>query len=84
LSFGRVFLFAELEKCAPDRGSAFEIALHDWMRRRAFFIMQIVRHDSDVFTAPPAATIVRVVDRRGDRTELLTSLFEPQVHGARG
>ena len=55
----------------------------------AFFIIQINRRDGDVFTAPPAATVVGegdgvVLIGRPNRAEILTSLFEPRLRGARG
>lgn len=57
--------------------------------RGAFFIIQINRRDGDVFTAPPATTVVGEGDAvvligRPNRTEILTALFEPRVRGARG
>jgi voltage-gated potassium channel Kch len=55
----------------------------------AFFIIQINRRDGDVFTAPPPATIVGegdgvVLIGRPNRAEILTSLFEARLRGARG
>jgi voltage-gated potassium channel Kch len=55
----------------------------------AFFIIQINRRDGDVFTSPPATTIVNegdgvVLIGRPNRAEILTSLFEPRLRGARG
>jgi voltage-gated potassium channel len=55
----------------------------------AFFIIQINRRDGDVFTAPPATTVVGegdgvVLIGRPNRAEILTSLFEARVRGARG
>ena len=55
----------------------------------AFYIVQINRRDGDVFTAPPAETVVGegdgvVLIGRPNRAEILTSLFEPRVRGARG
>jgi voltage-gated potassium channel len=55
----------------------------------AFFIIQINRRDGDVFTSPPATTVVGegdgvVLIGRPNRAEILTSLFEPRVRGARG
>jgi voltage-gated potassium channel Kch len=55
----------------------------------AFFIIQINRRDGDVFTAPPATAVVGegdgvVLIGRPNRAEILTSLFEPRVRGARG
>jgi voltage-gated potassium channel len=55
----------------------------------AFFIIQINRSDGDVFTSPPPTTIVGegdgvVLIGRPNRAEILTSLFEPRVRGARG
>ena len=57
--------------------------------RGAFFIIQINRRDGDVFTAPPATAVVGegdgvVLIGRPNRAEILTSLFEPRVRGARG
>jgi voltage-gated potassium channel len=57
--------------------------------RGAFFIIQINRRDGDVFTAPPATTVVGegdgvVLIGRPNRAEILTSLFEARVRGARG
>ncbi len=55
----------------------------------AFFIIQVNRRDGDVFTSPPPTTIVGegdgvVLIGRPNRAEILTSLFEPRVRGARG
>jgi len=55
----------------------------------AFFIIQINRRDGDVFTAPPPSTIVGegdgvVLIGRPNRAEILTSLFEARLRGARG
>ena len=55
----------------------------------AFFIIQINRRDGDVFTAPPPATVVGegdgvVLIGRPNRAEILTSLFEARLRGARG
>ena len=55
----------------------------------AFFIIQINRSDGDVFTSPPSTTVVGegdgvVLIGRPNRAEILTSLFEPRVRGARG
>jgi voltage-gated potassium channel len=55
----------------------------------AFFIIQINRRDGDVFTAPPPATIVGegdgvVLIGRPNRADILTSLFEARLRGARG
>jgi voltage-gated potassium channel Kch len=55
----------------------------------AFFIIQINRRDGDVFTSPPATTVVGEGDAvvligRPNRAEIITSLFEPRVRGARG
>jgi voltage-gated potassium channel len=55
----------------------------------AFFIIQVNRRDGDVFTSPPATTIVGegdgvVLIGRPNRADILTSLFEPRVRGARG
>jgi voltage-gated potassium channel len=57
--------------------------------RGAFFIVQINRRDGDVFTAPPATTVVGegdgvVLIGRPNRAAILTSLFEPRARGARG
>ena len=54
----------------------------------AFFIIRINRRDGDVFTAPPPTAIVGegdgvVLIGRPNRAEILTSLFEPRVRGAR-
>ncbi len=55
----------------------------------AFFIIQINRRDGDVFTDPPATTVVDEGDSivligRPNRADILTALFEPRVRGARG
>jgi Trk K+ transport system NAD-binding subunit len=55
----------------------------------AFFIIQINRRDGDVHTAPTAESIVGEGDSvvligRPNRAEILTSLFEPRLRGARG
>jgi voltage-gated potassium channel len=55
----------------------------------AFFIIQINRRDGDVFTAPPSTAVIGegdgvVLIGRPNRAEVLTSLFEPRVRGARG
>jgi voltage-gated potassium channel len=55
----------------------------------AFFIVQINRRDGDVFTAPPATTLVGegdgvVLMGRPNRAAILTALFEPRVRGPRG
>jgi voltage-gated potassium channel len=59
------------------------------LAKGAFFIIQINRRDGDVFTAPPATAVVGegdgvVLIGRPNRAEILTSLFEPRVRGARG
>jgi voltage-gated potassium channel len=55
----------------------------------AFFIIQINRRDGDVFTAPPATTVIGegdgvVLIGRPNRAAILTALFEPRIRGARG
>jgi voltage-gated potassium channel Kch len=55
----------------------------------AFFIIQINRRDGDVFTSPPPTTVVGegdgvVLIGRPNRAEILTSLFEARIRGARG
>jgi voltage-gated potassium channel len=55
----------------------------------AFFIVQINRRDGDVFTAPPATTVVDegdgvVLIGRPNRAAILTALFEPRLRGPRG
>jgi voltage-gated potassium channel len=56
----------------------------------AFFIVQINRRDGDVFTNPPASTVVGegdgvVLIGRPNRAAILTSLFEPRERlGPRG
>ena len=55
----------------------------------AFFIVQINRRDGDVFTAPPATTVVDEGDEvvligRPNRAAILTALFEPRLRGPRG
>ncbi|SHL79590.1 hypothetical protein SAMN05444159_6840 [Bradyrhizobium lablabi] len=57
--------------------------------RGANDVIQINRRDGDVFTAPPATTVVGegdgvVLIGRPNRADLLTSLFEPRLRGARG
>jgi hypothetical protein len=54
----------------------------------AFVIIQSNRRDADLFTAPPATTVVGsgvgvVLIGRPNRTEILASLFEPRLLGAR-
>jgi K+/H+ antiporter YhaU regulatory subunit KhtT len=51
--------------------------------------IQVNRRDGDVFTAPPAPTVVGegdgvVLIGRPNRADILTSLFEPRLRGARG
>jgi voltage-gated potassium channel Kch len=65
------------------------VAAIERQSKGAFFIIQINRRDGDVFTAPPATTVVGegdgvVLIGRPNRAEVLTSLFEPRVRGARG
>jgi Trk K+ transport system NAD-binding subunit len=65
------------------------VAAIERQAKGAFFIVQINRRDGDVFTAPPATTVVGegdgvVLIGRPNRAEILTSLFEPRVRGARG
>ena len=65
------------------------VAAIERQSKGAFFIIQINRSDGDVFTAPPATTVVGegdgvVLIGRPNRAEVLTSLFEPRVRGARG
>jgi K+/H+ antiporter YhaU regulatory subunit KhtT len=55
---------------------------------RAFFIIQINRRDGDVFTSPPTTVVGEgdgvVLIGRPNRAEILTSLFEARIRGARG
>jgi voltage-gated potassium channel len=66
------------------------VAAIELKSKGAFFVVQINRRDGDVYTAPPAATLVGegdgvVLIGRPNRSALLTSLFEPRVRsGARG
>jgi voltage-gated potassium channel len=65
------------------------VAAIERQARGAFFIIQINRRDGDVFTAPPATAVVGegdgvVLIGRPNRADILTSLFEPRVRGARG
>jgi voltage-gated potassium channel Kch len=57
--------------------------------RGAFFIIQINRRDGNVHTSPPPTAVVGegdgvVLIGRPNRAEILTSIFEPRVRGARG
>ena len=65
------------------------VAAIERQARGAFFIIQINRRDGDVFTAPPATTVVGegdgvVLIGRPNRADILTSLFELRSRGARG
>ena len=66
------------------------VAAIERQAKGAFFIVQINRRDGDVFTAPPAESIVAegdgiVLIGRPNRSAILTALFEPKVRsGARG
>ena len=66
------------------------VAAIERQAKGAFFIVQINRRDGDVFTAPPAESIVGegdgiVLIGRPNRSAILTALFEPKVRsGARG
>jgi voltage-gated potassium channel len=66
------------------------VAAIERQARGAFFIVQINRRDGDVFTAPPATTVVGEGDSvvligRPNRAALLTSLFETRQRlGPRG
>jgi voltage-gated potassium channel len=66
------------------------VAAIERQAKGAFFIVQINRRDGDVFTAPPADTVVGEGDSvvligRPNRATILTSLFEPRQRlGPRG
>jgi voltage-gated potassium channel Kch len=73
--------------CPADRMT---VAAIERQARGSFFIFQINRRDGDVFTNPPATTIVQESDGvvligRPDRAAVLPSLFEPRRRtGVRG
>jgi voltage-gated potassium channel len=66
------------------------VAAIERQAKGGFFIVQINRRDGDVFTNPPATTVVGegdgvVLIGRPNRAAILTSLFEPRQRvGARG
>jgi voltage-gated potassium channel len=80
----------EVVTAAPQSLAArMTVAAIERQARGAFFIIQINRRDGDVFTAPPAATVVGegdgvVLIGRPNRADILTSLFESRIRGARG
>jgi voltage-gated potassium channel Kch len=80
----------EVVTAAPQSPAArMNVGAIERQAKGAFFIIQINRRDGDVFTAPPAATVVGEGDAvvligRPNRAEILTSLFEPRLRGARG
>jgi voltage-gated potassium channel len=74
---------------APQSLARMTVAAIERQARGAFFIIQINRRDGDVFTAPPATTVVGegdgvVLIGRPNRADILTSLFELRSRGARG
>ncbi len=80
----------EVVTAAPQSPAArMTVAAIERQAKGAFFIIQINRRDGDVFTAPPATTVVGegdgvVLIGRPNRADILTSLFEPRIRGARG
>jgi voltage-gated potassium channel len=80
----------EVVTAAPQSPAArMTVAAIERQAKGAFFIIQINRRDGDVFTAPPTTTVVGegdgvVLIGRPNRADILTSLFEPRIRGARG
>jgi len=80
----------EMVTAAPQSAAVrMTVAAIERQAKGAFFIVQINRRDGDVFTAPPAETVIGegdgvVLIGRPNRAALLTSLFEPRVRGTRG
>jgi voltage-gated potassium channel len=80
----------EVITAAPQSAAVrMTVAAIERQAKGAFFIVQINRRDGDVFTAPPATTVVGegdgvVLIGRPNRAAILTSLFEPRLRGARG
>lgn len=81
----------EVVTVAPESPAVrMSVAAIEKQAKGAFFIIQINRRDGDVFTNPPATTIVGegdgiVLIGRPNRAALLTSLFEPRMRaGIRG
>jgi voltage-gated potassium channel Kch len=80
----------EVVTAAPQSPAArMTVAAIERQAKGAFFIIQINRRDGDVFTAPPTTTVVGegdgvVLIGRPNRADILTSLFEPWIRGARG
>jgi voltage-gated potassium channel Kch len=80
----------EVATAAPQSDAVrMTVAAIERQAKGAFFIVQINRRDGDVFTAPPATTVVGegdgvVLIGRPNRAAILTSLFEPRVRGPRG
>jgi voltage-gated potassium channel Kch len=81
----------EVVTAAPNSPAVrMTIAAIERQAKGAFFVVQVNRRDGDVFTAPPATTMVGegdgvVLIGRPNRAEILTSLFESRVQlGPRG
>lgn len=81
----------EVVTAAPQSAAVrMTVAAIERQARGAFFIVQINRRDGDVFTAPPANTVVGegdgvVLIGRPNRAAILTALFEPRQRlGVRG
>jgi voltage-gated potassium channel Kch len=81
----------EVITVAPRSAAArLSVAAIERYAKGAFFIVQINRRDGNVFTNPPAETVIDegdgvVVIGRANRAAVLTALFEPKSHlGARG
>ena len=81
----------EVVTAAPESPAIHQtVAGIERQARGAFFIVQINRRDGDVFTSPPATTVIGegdgvVLIGRPNRAAILTSLFEPRRRaGVRG
>jgi voltage-gated potassium channel len=81
----------EVVTAAPESPAVrMTVAAIERQAKGAFFIVQINRRDGDTYTAPPATAVIAegdgvVLIGRPNRSELLTSLFEPRVRaGVRG